>query len=73
MFEKPKYITPDGFKRTRKNPTSCTKRSATQPPTRGALKKTSLTSTQLFGRTNKPISKKAAQIIALAIKDLLKN
>ncbi|MBD3317328.1 MAG: hypothetical protein GF344_16190 [Chitinivibrionales bacterium] len=73
MYEKPQYLTPDGFRRGTRNPTKNAallkkKRAVAQakekPTAARRLKKGSLQAQQ-------PISKEAAKLIAMAIRDML--
>jgi hypothetical protein len=67
MFEKPQYFTPDGFKRSKKNPYG-TKASEAEAKEliakRAALKKQ---------RDGRGISEEAAKVLAAAIKGMLRK
>ena len=67
MFEKPQYLTPDGYRRMPRRPkpaASIQDLNIAQQPGKSAAKK------KAAGK-RKTISKEAAQIIALAIKSML--
>jgi 3-deoxy-D-arabino-heptulosonate 7-phosphate (DAHP) synthase len=67
MFEKPQYLTKNGYKRLDKNPHKDGAASS-RPP----LKKPKEILAKIPA-TGKPISDKAAKMIAMVLKDMLKS
>ncbi len=65
MFEKPQYITPDGYRRSSKNPFK------KQKVTKAPAKKKLLSARRLPKNVQKGISPDAAKLIARAIKGML--
>lgn len=71
MYEKPQYLTPDGYRRKSKNPYK-KKVIKKVPATKKALSHQKILSTKHFqNQGQKGISKEAAKLIAQAIKGLL--
>jgi hypothetical protein len=93
MYEKPQYLTPDGYKRSRNNPNKETPDEAAEIRKTLQDYKAKQKQKEMISRINAPatpslspvparlsaprkkggISEKSAQLIAMAIKDLLRN
>ena len=71
MFEKPQYLTPDGYKRKSKNPNK--KRILKKIPLgkNGASQNNILSAKNFQKNAQRGISKEAAKLIAQAIKGML--
>ncbi len=69
MYEKPQYLTPDGFRRSEKNPLKKTVKKAL--PQKSGARGDALSLRALQKNPQKGISKEAAQLIAKAIKGML--
>ena len=65
MFEKPQYLTPDGYRRSSKNPLK------KKRVKKAAAKKKLLSTKHLPKNVQKGISPEAAKLIAQAIKGML--
>jgi len=65
MFEKPQYLTPDGYRRSAKNPFK------KKNVKKAIAKKKLLSARNLTKNTQKGISPEAAKLIAQAIKGML--
>jgi hypothetical protein len=72
MYEKPQYLTPDGFRRGAANPSkkaALKKKAAAEKAKEKAL--AALRAKKASARPGRPISKEAAKLIAMAIRDML--
>lgn len=69
MYEKPQYLTPDGYRRSEKNPMKKTMKKAA--PIRNASSGNTLSIRKVHKNPERGISKEAAQLIARAIKGML--
>jgi hypothetical protein len=75
MYEKPQYLTPDGYKRSSKNPLKkgTSGQSLYQELTQKKMELAKKQGIVRSGTDKKGLSNEAAKIIALAIKGMLKN
>jgi len=77
MYEKPQYLTPDGYRRSKKNPyqRKCVKEVIRKAPTeKKSLSSQKMLSAKQFQRNaQRGISKEAAKLIAQALKGMLKE
>ncbi len=71
MYEKPQYLTPDGYKRKTKNPNKKKTVKKTLTTKKGLPADTILTPGKIKNQAQKGISKEAAKLIAEAIKGML--
>jgi len=69
MYEKPQYLTPDGYRRSEKNPIKKTVKKAVTA--KNASPGEILSIRKLQKSSERGISKEAAQLIAKAIKGML--
>ena len=68
MYDKPQYITADGFRRTNSNPSFASRRAAALNILEQKKKLA-----DMKARSGRGISPEAAKLIAMAIKDMLKQ
>lgn len=73
MYEKPQYLTPDGYRRKAKNPNKKKAVKKVLTTKKGFSANKILTPGKLTNQAQKGISKEAAKLIAEAIKGMLRQ
>ncbi len=74
MYEKPQYLTPDGYRRSSKNPYKRKSTKKNSPiPGRGPSHDNILSAKHFQRNAQRGISKEAAKLIAQALKGMLKK